>query len=383
MSRDDLFHRILASLHEATLDDAHWPAAADLIDEACGSMGNMLVFGEGCSQKDTRIHFARFWLEGERRKDLERDYFNFYYPLDTRVERLKQRPEGKVFHVEDLYTSEEKKTSVVYNEALPRAKSQKSINVRMAEPFGASIYWAIANPVGSAAWRPGQLDRVKRLMPHVQRFVRLRQALFDADALRASLSQLLEIARCGVAMLDGAGRIVETNDLALHILREGDGLFTQRGHLRARMREDDASLQVLLEGALPKLGVQSMSGSATIRRLTVSSTLVLHAIPIGARQDDFLGARVAALLLIADPGSEAAIDSFVVAAALGLTQAEGRVAGLLASGNSIREVAKAISREESTIRWHLKHIFRKQGISRQAELIRRVHSIAGFRRSKH
>ena len=32
----DAFDRILASLHQAALDDAHWPATAALIDEACG-----------------------------------------------------------------------------------------------------------------------------------------------------------------------------------------------------------------------------------------------------------------------------------------------------------------------------------------------------------
>ncbi len=34
MSQNDLFDRILASLHEATLDDSHWPATAGLIDDA-------------------------------------------------------------------------------------------------------------------------------------------------------------------------------------------------------------------------------------------------------------------------------------------------------------------------------------------------------------
>ena len=35
MSDQDAFERILGSLHEAMLDDSHWPATSALIDEAC------------------------------------------------------------------------------------------------------------------------------------------------------------------------------------------------------------------------------------------------------------------------------------------------------------------------------------------------------------
>ena len=35
MSGHDAFERILASLHEAMLDDVHWPTTTVLIDEAC------------------------------------------------------------------------------------------------------------------------------------------------------------------------------------------------------------------------------------------------------------------------------------------------------------------------------------------------------------
>lgn len=34
-SNQDAFEHILASLHEAILEDARWPAASAVIDEAC------------------------------------------------------------------------------------------------------------------------------------------------------------------------------------------------------------------------------------------------------------------------------------------------------------------------------------------------------------
>ena len=79
MNPDDAFERILASLHEAALDDARWPATGALINEACGAAGRALVVGGGTAGGD-RIHFARLLSRGECREGLAREYFEVHYP---------------------------------------------------------------------------------------------------------------------------------------------------------------------------------------------------------------------------------------------------------------------------------------------------------------
>ena len=61
---------------------------------------------------------------------------------------------------------------------------------------------------------------------------------------------------------------------------------------------------------------------------------------------------------------------------LGLTPAESRIAVLLAQGRSIDEVAAATGRRRTTVKWHIRHIYAKHGLSRQAELMRLVDSLA-------
>ncbi len=63
--------------------------------------------------------------------------------------------------------------------------------------------------------------------------------------------------------------------------------------------------------------------------------------------------------------------------ALGLTGMESRVAVLLAEGKSVREIATAMGRKESTIRTHVKHMFTKHGLTRQVDLVRLVLALAG------
>ena len=63
---------------------------------------------------------------------------------------------------------------------------------------------------------------------------------------------------------------------------------------------------------------------------------------------------------------------------LGLTPAESQIAVWLAEGKTVREIAVETGRQERSIHWHLRQIYYKQGLSRQADLVRLVLSLAEF-----
>ena len=79
MSQQDAFDRILASLYEAALDDARWPIASRLIDEACGTKGNSLLVGQG-PEDDVRVSSAGLYWRGERHEELQLEYLATYHP---------------------------------------------------------------------------------------------------------------------------------------------------------------------------------------------------------------------------------------------------------------------------------------------------------------
>ena len=96
---------------------------------------------------------------------------------------------------------------------------------------------------------------------------------------------------------------------------------------------------------------------------------------------DLSARRVAALILVVDPLSQPRIDPDLVAETLGLTLAESQVATALAEGSNVREIAAATRRKESTVRWFIRQIYEKRGISRQADLVRLGLSLAEIPRS--
>ena len=377
MSEREAFDRILASLHETALDRAHWSTATALIDEALGVHGSSMVFGDGNSDEDIRIYFSWYFFRGQRHRDLEREYYEVYYPRDERVPRSRRLPDSQLFHTTDLLTEEELKTSATYNELLVRAHTRNAIHVRLDGPNDSRIVWVVNDPVDGDDWSSGQLDSMRRLLPHIRQTVRVQQALSGAGALGETLTRLLDITGLGMIQLDGRGRIIAANDRARDSLRIGDGLFDEGGFLYARTPEDNAELQGLLTRALPPFGAQGTGGSTVVTRSSALAPLVLHVNPVGREETDLRVWPVSALVLVVDPASQTRIEPAVAAAALGLTRMESQVAVLLAQGMSVREIAAATGRRESTIRSHVKHMFAKHGLSRQVDLVRLVSSLAG------
>ena len=376
MSAQDAFEHILASLYEAMLDDTHWPATSALIDEACGIQGNGIMVGTG--PKDAvRALFVGLYYRGERREDWEREYLEVYHPIDESVPRFRQLPDSRLVHVTDLYTAEELKTSLTYNEALHLGSAQNSLRVRLDGPDGSHITWGIHDPVASGGWESSQLTLIKGLLPYIRQFVRVRQALVGAEALGASVADLLDTPRIGVIHLDRRGQIIEANDRARAILRHGDGLSDRGGELRARAPADHAHLEGLLAGALPFAGV-GVSGSMLLCRPSGVLPLVVHVKPVVGPQPDYGARRVAVLVLLVEPGRPSRIDPTLVATTLGLTRAESQIAVALAQGQTVREIARSTGRQVSSIHWHLKHIYRKLGVARQAELVQLVRAIIEF-----
>ena len=372
MNPDDAYDRILAALYRAARDDAHWPAASALIEEAAGAVGNFLVVGEGYDYE--RIDFARLLYRGEDRRDLAQEYFETWFPHDEAPRRRMALPEGRLAHARECYTGEERKRSAAYNEGWRRLGGQDGLTVHFGAPDELRVVWVLGDPVGGDGWASDRVRLVERLLPHFREFVGLRQALAAADALGAGLAGLLESDRIGVVQLDRAGRVLEANRPALAILRRRDGLLDRDGALDASLPADRSRLRRLLGRALPDVwgSEPPRAGSMTVQRPSGRQRLGLHVSPVGDGAADFGGRRVAALVLTVDPARRPRVNAQRVAAMLGLTQSEGRVAALLAEGRRAREIARATGWRENYVRWLIQQSYRKLGVRGQAALVRQV-----------
>ena len=378
MDQQDQFDRIVASLHEATLDDTHWRHTSNLIDEACGSVGNNLIIFRGDSVEKFEWLFASLHYRGELNEEINRIYPEYYRHIDERLPRMLRLPDSHTIHVPKIYTNQELKTSETYNELLVQARGRNGLNIRLDGGLdGSQIFFIFADPVDPNGWSSDEFQLISRLLPHIRQFVLVRQALVSAKARGLSLASLLGNRRIGAILLDQRGSMIEANARAREILQQNDGLYEQTGVLRARSAADDLRLGQLLAGALRQSGGPPAGGTMRIKRSSPDRLqLVLHATPLVSDEADF-GIRVpSVLVLIVDPEHRPAFSPGLGEATLGLTPSESQVASLLAAGRSVRQIAVMTRRKESSVRWLFKQIHAKLGISRQADLVRMIYSVS-------
>ena len=378
MSQQNRFDRAVAALHEAVLDDAHWRQTSDLIEEACGTKGLHLITVDGHARNRPEWLFDRLFYRGESRADIAQDYVDNFFTIDERIPRVIRLPDRHVVHVTHLYTERELKVSPTYNDALRRYDCQASLNIRMDGPDGLDILMGLADPTEPGGWNSDNIGMIEQLLPHIRQYVRVRHALARAEALGASFAELLDNNEVGVIYLDRRGTIHQANACARDILRRRDGLQDRDGFLRARLASDDAKLARLLARALPPSNSAPAGGSMAVSRSPVLPRLALHVNPVVIGHPDFGARRIAAIVLIVDPASRLRIPPDLLSATLGLTEAQSVVAAQLAAGRSVRDIAAASRRRESSVRSLVKQMHVRLGITRQAELVRMVLSATRF-----
>ena len=381
MAAEDRFERVLENLYKAALADVTWVSVAALINDMIRTNGHSLTYADAGLGGEPKIHLARFFVGSERRQDFEQSYFRDYYPRDEAIPRLYGLRDGELVYKSDLYTDQEKKTSAAYNEFRRVNKTQNGLFMGIDGWDGGAIVLSFGNSAERRGWGHDQIQAIKRLAPHMRQFARVRRAMADAEALGASLAELLENRRLGIIQLDRRGRILEANDRARDILLKRDGLHDQGGVLAAGHRGENEELQRLLARALSRHGVQGAGGSMKITRRKAGAPLVLEFHPVRNMGADYLAWQLGALVLVVDPAARPRVDPDLVAAVLGLSPTESRVAVAVATGQTVAGIADARGCAESTVKTHLKRVYRKQGIHRQSELVRRVLSLEGLRKS--
>ena len=375
MSRSGRVERILSLLHEAAIDPDGWAKASASIDETLEICGTGLVCAEGGYDKDVRVFAALKMIRGQRIMEQEQEYFASYYARDERIPRLRKQPDSKLCHVRELYSETELKTSATFNEFFARIRCQDSICVRLDGLNCSRIVLQFHDRSNGSGWSSPDLDLIRLLLPQIRQTWIVRQELAGARALGKTLTEMVETTGRGIVHLDARGQILEVNDTARIIFKDGDISSDMDRRLYARTRQDNHELQQILSRALPPFGTQAIAGSAVVRRPDGLPPLAVHVTPVSGSENDSLSLPVAALALIADPLTDAEIDLSLVKKALGLSRAEAKVAVLLAQGKDVRAIAASTHRAENTIRTQVKHILAKLELTRQGALVHLVRSL--------
>jgi DNA-binding CsgD family transcriptional regulator/PAS domain-containing protein len=200
-----------------------------------------------------------------------------------------------------------------------------------------------------------EIGRLQAWLPHLETVLRLKRHLLAVDRKGAMLEAEFEHLDVGVLMLDCSGRVLHANRLAERAMQDND----KRG----------ASPNVLCQ-------VRAICACPDGRRHAISRgssrwPLVARAVPLGGLNSEYLpvGARADAVVFLRDPERKTRETAALLTEGFGLTPREASLAELLGDDLSLANAAEQLGISIGNARVHLKRIFSKTGLRRQAELV--------------
>lgn len=218
------------------------------------------------------------------------------------------------------------------------------------------------------------LRLLQRLLPHFRRALAIHRQWLD---LNSSISQVAAVVDALDVALIGLGpqrRIRFRNAAAEALLRAGDALVERNG----RLVLNDSPTQVALERLLSAAATRSLDTVAggSLHVSVAGRSLVVTVLPAHARAVLGSGPLVA-LLSIIDLQAAPKSRSLILSQLFGLTPAENRVVMFLLEGLDPSAIAARTGTTAGTVRFQLKAVYRKLGVTRQSQLVRLVSRIPG------
>jgi DNA-binding CsgD family transcriptional regulator len=248
-----------------------------------------------------------------------------------------------------------------YHDAVRPAGGHYGVAVR---PTRSTLVVACRSQTAESFSR-AQVQTLQSILPTLEATIQLKSRLEHLEQRVSMLERALdEVGDLGIFLLDQRGLVVHLNRAAEQIIRTEDGLYWKRGELVGARDADTSRLRRTLRDGSGKLCALSRPSS---RRPLVTRAVSIDAVSADPLQE--LG-PTRTLLFVRDPDKTGSSGFDLIAATLGLTRQEARLAALLAGGRSIAEAAAEIGITVGNARTHLKRIFNKTDTHRQAELVR-------------
>jgi DNA-binding CsgD family transcriptional regulator len=186
--------------------------------------------------------------------------------------------------------------------------------------------------------------------------------------LELARAQVLALEAIGLpaAVLGFNGKVLAANDL---IATCAPALSIGAGNLLVFHDRTTQEMSNLFLEAHRRSRAEFAAGSFAVRGSDLNAPAVAHIVPLRREACDIFS-NAQSIIYLTRLLKNAIVPQPILKALFDLTSAEARVAGLIAAGHTLTEIAEKLSVSVHTIRKQLKFIFEKTGVRRQADLVR-------------
>lgn len=360
LSLDD-YDRIVGYIHDGALETAHLSTALEelrilfdanfvtLILRIPGveDVGLMLVAGE---------------LEGSGKVA----YFRYLHS-DTPFSNMLA---DTVFTVDDVMSAAEWESSEYYRGYSQLQDVYHVMGADISTADAGVLRFRITRGHSQRAFSVEEKKLCSRLVPHLRRSLDVHNLLGRSESLSNLYADAVNRLSIATLVLDESGAVLQLNDVARELLAHADGLKLVGSRLEASYPSDNRELHKLIKDALDSKDAPQPREAISVARPSgeVSLGVVVESIP-GSEWAEGRG-QPAVMVYIRDAVGKSQVDNRVAKELFNFTPAETALALQLANGLSLEEAAEKLGIMRNTARAHLRAIFSKTGVRRQAELVR-------------
>ncbi|MDR0244084.1 MAG: LuxR C-terminal-related transcriptional regulator [Burkholderia sp.] len=360
------FDALLTKIYEGPLEDVPWGAALEQIRVHLHANYVTMILRWPASG-----HTGLMINASEQSAPLTgvASYNNYYYALDPFV----NLPADRVVTVDELLGVGVWRNSAMYAEFLQPYDVGYLMGADLRTHDGVECRFRVCRSHRGQAFSAADKAVCNALLPHLKRAVRLHAKFGMVESERTLYASTIDRMLVGTAILDERGTIMRTNSVADEIFAECDGLRVRGGTLEASYPLEDRKLQKLIRQVLAeRTGVTpSVAHAIAVPRPSGKPRLgvLIRAVPLSEWSEDN-PRRPACAIFIRDAERKSQASHDIVRKLFDLTPAETALALALVNGQTLEEAADELAISKNTARSHLRAIFSKTGVTRQATLVR-------------
>jgi DNA-binding CsgD family transcriptional regulator len=363
MSLDARVLTVTEAFYDAAMDEARWPAALHALARLTDSQGASFWVLDGSGQPTLptfiTINFDPAFIA---------EYLERMAPLDPTVQYLVRHPDQSIVH-DGLVIAESEKDRHLYYDWQRRHSDMRFRLVGQARLEG-KVQAGIALHRAQRLGRYGaaELEEFELLYRHLRQALTIAFRLGSLGAIQQCTAELLDRSPAAILLLDSCKRIVFANRSAQVLQADKDALeFSTDGVTLAHKRDNDR-LQALIAQTLAAPFASAGGAMRAVRR-SGRRPYGIFVSPVSRRYSALAHLRPAVCLMITDPDRQMPMLKARLRTGFELTEAEARLAALLASGENLRSAAGKLNITYGTARTRLAAIFEKTETRRQGELV--------------
>lgn len=356
---------ILGHIYDAALDYAKWREALSAIRDSLSASNVILILRPGTATSPglSLIYRDDFYEHTDIAMATA-----FPTPLDA-------APAEQVITISDTLSEQQWRESTLYRQvcAPDNIFDIMFVDVRLEDGSAYRLRVTRTEQVG----RFTAIDKefLALLVPHLKRALETQMMLEQSELVHRQYVEACD--RMGVAtfILNRKGTVLQRNKSADVLLHADDGLRLVNEHIEATHSDSNRELRRLLNEALARCDAISepmVSNVMPVVRPSGKANLGLFVQSLPSAKLRSGRNRPALTVFVRDPEFRTQAPLAIAQRLYNLTQAETALVFELVNGLSLDEAAERLDIRRNTARAHLRSIFAKTGVQRQATLMRMI-----------